>query len=49
MKKEELYQYMLAYSQEHEFSSKNQSNFITIMETLKSGDTNTLLSKTSDS
>lgn len=35
MTKEELYQYMLAYQQEHQFSMKDQSNFITVMETLK--------------
>ncbi len=35
MTKEELYQYMLAYQQEHLFSKEDQSNFITILENLK--------------
>ncbi|WP_164914097.1 hypothetical protein [Aquimarina sediminis] len=35
MTQEELYQYMLAYQQEHDFSIENQSNFISAMETLK--------------
>ena len=35
MTKEELYQYMLAYQQEHQFNIKEQSNFITLLNTLK--------------
>ncbi|GGX29830.1 hypothetical protein GCM10007384_33740 [Aquimarina muelleri] len=49
MKQEELYQYMLAYLQEHEFSTKDQSNFITVMETLKPCNINTTSSKISNS
>ncbi|WP_157766041.1 MULTISPECIES: hypothetical protein [Aquimarina] len=35
MTKKELYQYMLAYQQEHQFTLKGQSNFIEIIESLK--------------
>ncbi len=35
MTKEELYQYMLAYQEEHLFCKEDQSNFITILENLK--------------
>ncbi len=35
MTKEELYNYMLAYQQEHEFCEKEQSNFISLLNTLK--------------
>lgn len=49
MKQEELYQYMLAYLQEHEFSIKNQSNFITVMETIKPDNINCIPSKISNS
>ncbi|PKV48950.1 hypothetical protein ATE84_0966 [Aquimarina sp. MAR_2010_214] len=35
MTKEELYHYMLAYQKEHLFSEKDQSNFISILRTLK--------------
>ncbi len=36
MTKEELYNYMLAYQQEHLFTKNDQSNFITLLENLKS-------------
>lgn len=45
MKQEELYQYMLAYLKEHEFGIKDQSNFITVMETLKTHNVTTTPSK----
>lgn len=35
MTKEELYHYMLAYQQEHQFNKKEHSNFITMLNTLK--------------
>ncbi len=35
MTHEELYYYMRAYQQEHEFSNKGQSNFMAMLETLK--------------
>lgn len=37
MTKEELYRYMLAYQKEHLFNTKGQSNFMTLLETLKPG------------
>ncbi|WP_158447881.1 hypothetical protein [Aquimarina longa] len=46
MTQEELYQYMVAYQEEHEFDKKHQSNFITLMETLKPSKTNTPTSDT---
>jgi hypothetical protein len=50
MTQEELYEYMLAYQQEHQFCKEDQSNFIAILETLKSSDcTNTISSEFSSS
>ena len=37
MTREELYYYMRAYQQEHEFGNKGQSNFMSMLETLKPG------------
>lgn len=47
MTQEELYQYMLAYQQEHQFCKKEQSNFIAILETLKPNSTDTTSSELS--
>ncbi len=41
MTQEELYQYMLAYQEEHQFCKKEQSNFIAMLEALKPDNTDT--------
>ncbi len=47
MTQEELYQYMLAYQEEHQFCKKDQSNFIALLEALKPGSTDSTSSELS--
>ncbi|WP_165583412.1 hypothetical protein [Aquimarina atlantica] len=49
MTQEELYQYMLAYQEEHQFCKKEQSNFIAMLEALKPDNTDTKPSELSSS
>ncbi|WP_160112082.1 hypothetical protein [Aquimarina sp. AU58] len=49
MTQEELYQYMLAYKEEHQFCKKEQSYFIAMLEALKPDNTDTTSSELSGS